>query len=339
MAHYPRRHFQSRMIILLTVIATTLAGLAALTAPAQAKVPGPNGRIAFTRTDFNTGTDMTYTINADGTGLKPLFSKFPSSVPHWSPDGTLVAVQSGLTNVCPPNCASNIVIVNPVTGRNRVVVPQGPPVVFTYCSLWSPDATQFACDGESDNDPSVNGIYTVRSSDGGGLTRLTNAGGLGLTDIPIDYSPDGRQLLFGRVVADGHSCTKSSALFVVDVSGANLHQITPGGFCDDDGSWSPDGTQIAFANGPRIYTVHPDGTGLAQVPLGDVPGASNSWTGAGDVSWSPDGTKLVFLLTVQTSPNGGFQQGIATADTNGRNVQWVTTTTLFDHEADWGIHQ
>ena len=44
------------------------------------------------------------------------------------------------------------------------------------------------------DDPSRNGIYTIRVSDGGGLTRITaDPGG---DDIPGDFSPEGDQLVF-----------------------------------------------------------------------------------------------------------------------------------------------
>jgi hypothetical protein len=39
-------------------------------------------------------------------------------------------------------------------------------------------------------------MYTIRSSDGGGLLRITtNPGG---EDDPVDYSPDGTQIAFIR---------------------------------------------------------------------------------------------------------------------------------------------
>jgi len=200
----------------------------------------------------------------------------------------------------------------------------------------SPDATHFACDGENDDNRSVNGLYTVRSSDGGGLTRLTNAGGM--ADIPIDYSPDGTQIVFGRVDPDNHHCTTRSALYVVNVDGSGLHRITPWGFCDDDGSWSPDGKEIAFAHGPDLFVVHPDGTGLAQIPI-----ATHSRVFGGDVSWSPDGKKITFIVSTPTGapaggPHASFQEGIATANADGTDVQQVTTTPTFDHEGDWGSH-
>jgi Tol biopolymer transport system component len=268
-------------------------------------------------------------MNADGSNVQPLFPSFASTSPHWSPDGTEVAVISLLGAPCPPSCTGSTVIINPDTGAYRVLAPPDLPAVSTSCSIWSPDATHFACDGKNDSDPSVNGIYTIRSSDGGGLTRITNADGA--FDIPIDYSPDGKQIVFGRVGAD-RNCTDTSALFVVNVDGTGLHQITPSGWCDEDGSWSPDGTEIAFEHNGSLFTVHPDGTALAQIPL-----AISSLDGAGDVDWSPDGKKIVFLLFPPRSPGTG-KEAIATANADGSKIQQVAISPTFDHQPDWGPH-
>jgi hypothetical protein len=44
------------------------AGVALPASPAQAKVPGPNGRIVFSRGDRDDNT-VTYTVNPDGSHL------------------------------------------------------------------------------------------------------------------------------------------------------------------------------------------------------------------------------------------------------------------------------
>jgi Tol biopolymer transport system component len=314
---------------LLVALAAVGVAIALTAMPAAAKVPGTNGMIAFTRTDFSTGVDSTYVVNPDGTQPRLLLAN--ASVPHWSPDGGLLAIQTPYGG-CPP-CLSSTTIFNPDTGKYRVLPPPVLPDTAFGCSLWSPDGSQFACAGESDANPSVNGVYTIRTKDGRGLTRITNAGGGGLMDIPIDYSPDGTRLVFGRVSSADHSCITGSGLFVVNVDGSGLHRITPNGFCDDDGSWSPDGSEIAFAIGPgrepsNIFLVHPNGTGLMQLPIKASPG-----DGFADISWSPDGSKLAFSLGGPSTP-----EGIFTANADGTNLQRVTTTTVFDHEADWGPH-
>ena len=313
------------------ILLALLACLAALAAvPAAAKAPGPNGRIAFARDDRDLGDTVTYTANADGSHMQPLLPGFTSGSPHWSPDGSEVAVNSSLGVPC-CDFPYSAVIINPDTGSFRTLVMQDPNVA-TFCSIWSPDATRLACIGDSP-DASVRGVYTIRSSDGGGLTRITNAGGA--SDVPIDYSPDGQQIVFGRVDPEDHHCTTTSALYVVNVDGSGLHRITPWRFCDDDGSWSPDGTKIVFEHFGSLYTVHPDGSGLRRISL-RTGSATTNFT-AFDAGWSPDGTKIVFSLRTKTS-SGGTQEGIGTAKADGSDVQQVTISPTRDHQADWGQH-
>jgi len=211
------------------------------------------------------------------------------------------------------------------------LAPVGMPKVGTFCSLWSPDGTEFACEGGNDNHHSRNGVYLIRSSDGGGLRRLTNAGGM--SDTPIAWSPDGSRLVFGRSDGNG-GCSGRSAIYVVNLDGTHEHRITPWGWCDNHGDWSNDGRWIAFERpGGSIFVVHPNGTGLTRVPLFTSAGR----VFAGDVSWSPNGTKLVMLAFAPIGDGSGdYQEGIATAHADGSHVKFVTVSPTFDHEADWG---
>ena len=80
-------------------------------------------------------------------------------------------------------------------------------------SSWSPDGT-LALDGFDDGDPSLDGIYLGRSSDGGGLRRLTI-----LRDFPGDFSPDGRRLVFFRPEPADDNV---GSLWVINVDGTGL---------------------------------------------------------------------------------------------------------------------
>jgi Tol biopolymer transport system component len=314
------------LLMLLTFLAVVpVPTVAATTTPS-------NGRIVFSRFDPEADANFTYIRDADGS-VRRLFPAHPSDSPDWSPDGTHVAVIADLGQPCPPTCTGNTVIIEPSDGSWRALPPAGMPEVPTGCSLWSPDGTLFACESENDDDPRVNGIYVVRSSDGGGLRRVTDAGGM--DDVPIAWSPDGSELAFGRT--DLGNCSNRSAIYVVNLDGTDEHRITPWGFCDNHGDWSADGRWIVFVKqGPNsIYLVHPDGRGLAKLTLA-IPGRVY----AGDVSWSPDGTKLVMLLF---APSGNandyrddYQEGIATANADGSHLRFVTVSPTFDHEPDWG---
>jgi len=311
--------------VLLALAALTLAVFAS---SAQAKPRGPNGQIVFAREDPALGDTVIFTANPDGSHRRRLLPGFTAESPHWSPDGTHIAVASSLGLPCCDFFPYSAVIVNPDTGAYKAL-PMLSQHVITFCTIWSPNGKRLACNGGNDNDLSVDGIYTIRSSDGGGLRRITDANGG--SDVPIDYSPDGSKLVYGHM-GPFNTCDTHSALWVVNVDGTNAHQVTPDGFCDDDGSWSPDGTRIAFEHRGSLFKVHPNGTGLAKIPL-----ATSSFNREGDVSWSPNGKKISFLLFAETSPGTG-QEGIATANADGTNVRWATNSPTFDHEDDWGTH-
>jgi pimeloyl-ACP methyl ester carboxylesterase len=54
------------------------------------------------------------------------------------------------------------------------------------CTVWTPGGSRLACVGSSDIDPSRDGIYTVRSSDGGDLRLIAP---LPNDNWPGDFSP------------------------------------------------------------------------------------------------------------------------------------------------------
>jgi Tol biopolymer transport system component len=315
-----------RKLIVLGLIAGL--AMAALTAmPAGAKVPGPNGRIAFAR--FEPGVGMvTYTVNPDGSQLQQLFAR-GSDGPHWSPDGSEVSIFC-----CDDGMAAHLVA--PDTGEFRELAPPDPELEI-HCGQWSADALRLACESFGVIDPSRNGVYSIRVSDGGGLARITsNPGG---DDIPGDYSPDGRRLVFVRLVPDG-----DVGIFVTRLNGSGVRRITPAGMLIDEvfgGSWSPTGNSILFAartgadHRLAIWVVNADGSGLHQLPITPACGGPFSdprSTSCFQPGWSPDGTKIVFT---RASSNG--RENIYTVDADGSGLAQVTHSGR-DHQPDWGPH-
>jgi Tol biopolymer transport system component len=320
-----------RKLIVLGLL-TGLAAIVAVTAaPAGAKVSGPNGRIAFARFDPALGGTVTYTVNPDGSRTKQLFSGDHSELPHWSPAGSEVAI------FC---CDDGMVahIVNADTGSFRELANQDPDLEAHCGFSWSPNGRRLACGNFGVTDPSLNGIYTIRSSDGGGLMRVTsNPGG---DDEAGDYSPDGKRLVFVRTNATGQV-----GIFVVKLDGGGLRQITPRGMILDDlfgGSWSPSGNTILFAarTAPdhrlAIWAVKADGSGLHQLPI--KPACGGAFSDPKSVScfypgWSPDGSKIVFT---RISANG-TQENIYTVNADGSGLFQVTKSGGAS-QPDWGTH-
>jgi Tol biopolymer transport system component len=338
------------LIVFATVAATGLLGLAAITGPVEAKAPGPNGRILFQRLLLDFGKNRvevfkryTYTANPDGSDVQPLTPNPLCSALHrgqctaeaawWSPDGSEVLVEADLCGLL--NCAA--FIVNPDTGVARTL-PETDPTHTVHCGVWSPDGSRLACqvDNSFEGDPALNGVYTIRSSDGGGMRRITD-----FLSFPADYSPDGKWL-----VIQWWDENEIAHLSVVRLDGTGLKQITPPDFSVNPGigvSWSPDGTKILFSgsfvdSGHRggLWTVRPNGTGMQRVPIPGCGGLASDPTSLGCLrpAWAPDGTKIIF------DARGSENREVYTANADGSDMTQVTSSGLGldDMDADWGPH-
>jgi Tol biopolymer transport system component len=328
----PRRRGRGLALVVLAAVVPALM----LASTALATTPHPNGQIAFGRYDPTLDDTVVYIVGSDGSGLHQAIPGTPiaGECPHWSPDGTRIAT-CGTT--LPNGQFGATMIIDARTG-SYTQLPAPDPTLFTACNTWSPNGARLACEAWDDSNPARNGIYTIRSADGGDLVRLTTNPTGGGHDLPGAYSPQGRRLLFVRADADGNAF----GLFVVNVNGTGLKQITPPGMIGISGaSWSPQGNTIVFSMRIRagqrrtIWTIHSDGSGLAQVPVQPACGGSlddPASVGCVDPRWSPDGRQIVFeRVDAATGADD-----IYTVDADGSNLRQVTTSPTGDVMPDWG---
>jgi Tol biopolymer transport system component len=306
-----------RKLIMLALVAAGIATIAAL--PAAATPRGTNGKIVVNVDNAVTGQEQVYTVDPNGTDIQ--FLANDAEAGQWSPDGTKIALFGGYLDFD----------TGAVTDLSLSTLY---PDLFLGCGVWSPDGARLACEGLSfEVDPTLNGIYTVRSSDGGDLQRVTSAP-FG-DDCPADYSPNGTRLL----VSNG-------ALSVVQTNGNGLHQITPAGMAVDfcSGSWSPQGNEIVFSahvpdtDRSTIRVVHSDGSGLQRIP---VPGCGGPRSDPASIGcqkpvWSPDGRKIMFERHFLV-PNDHFDLYTVNADGSGL-FQVTNTPDLDEGGGDWGTH-
>jgi Tol biopolymer transport system component len=321
-----------RKLMLLSSLVLLVLAAALTPLPAGAKPTGANGQIAFARFDPALGDTVAYTINPDGTHERQLPTPtVTAEAPHWSPDGSRLSLQC---------CDAATFILNPNTGTG-VPLPMTDPDLFTPCGVWSPDGKRLACEAGF-IDPSRQGVWTIRSSDGGGLTQITsNPGG---DDDPTSYAPDGRRLAFTRQSPDG-----SLVLDTVKLDGKGLRQLTPTGMDIQfgTGAWSPQGNEILFsaraAEGDyrTLWIVHSDGRGLRQLAIAGCGGTFSDPNGRSclDPTWSPDGGKIAFSLFDAATG----ERDIWTVNEDGTGLFQVThgdSTVLFegDEAPNWGTH-
>ena len=170
-----------RKLIMLALLAAGTAALVAL--PAAAKPRGTNGKIVVNVDNAVTGQEQVYTINPDGTDLQ--FLANDQEAGQWSPDGTKIAMFGGYLDFD----TGDITDLGLPFDRY--------PDLALFCGVWSPNGARLACEGFGQTDGSLNGVYTIRSSDGGDLQRVTTAE---FDDCPADYPPNGKRLLGPRTV-------------------------------------------------------------------------------------------------------------------------------------------
>jgi len=313
----------------LTILAMAVVVLAALTAgSASAKPRGFNGKIVTNSDNLVTGAEQVYTVDPDATDEHLVADN--SEVGQWSPEGTRITLFGDLGEL--------LFNVNDGTSVNLGLPGDVYPDLLLFCGVWSPNGARLACEGFGQTDPSLNGVYTLRSSDGGDLQRVTSDPNG--DDCPSDYSPNGNRLVITR------ANDTTYALYTVKLDGSGMKQITPDGmdfnFCN--GSWSPQGNEITFSahvpNGDyhsSVWVVHLDGSGLRQLPIAGPcggPFSDPTTFGCFNPVWSPDGQKIAFG---RNQDDG--QRDLYTVNADGSGLFQVThTPDINEFNGDWGTH-
>jgi Tol biopolymer transport system component len=153
--------------------------------------------------------------------------------------------------------------------------------------------TRIAFEGWDDSAPSRTGAYTARYPGGGDLRRVTTRRGV-RHDIPLDYSPDGRRLLFYRSAHGDPDPKTGGSLWTIGVDGKGARRINGSAHPSDWARWSPNGHKILFATertaqSGALWTVTPKGSHLTKI-FGGFRGFPITPT------WSPNGSRILFML-------------------------------------------
>ena len=107
-----------------------------------------------------------------------------------------------------------------------------------------------------------------------------------------NISPDGKHILFTRRWVDKMNDRSSSNLWIVDVEGKRVRELTHGNWRDSSPVWSPDGEKLAFISDrdgtSQIHVMWLDTREVAQL--------THLERSPGSIRWSPDGNSLAFTV-------------------------------------------
>ena len=109
-----------------------------------------------------------------------------------------------------------------------------------------------------------------------------------------NISPDGKHIIFTRGWIDKKNDRSRSNLWIVDIEGKRVRELTHGNWRDFSPVWSPDGKKIAFLSDrdetTQIHVMWLDTREVAQLThLARSPES---------LRWSPSGKKLAFTLFI-----------------------------------------
>lgn len=273
------------------------------------QLASPDGSVVVFRrsSGFWGSTDKVMIMNRDGSGQQELVPNFKPTVvggyhfASFSPDGSKLALLGSLDDA--GTYPIPIYVINADGSGLSLVTTNGPPD-NEFTPSFSPNGDRLVYTG-------TDGIR-IANLDGSGST-LVSATGLGPR-----FSPDGSKVVFCDDGLDGVDLD----IYVINADGTNKVLLTDNDALDQQPSWSPDGSSIAYYSNSfsgstnsgalDLVVMSSDGTGKRLLSLG---------VGRDPFpSFRADGLQLAFART-----SGGSSHTPFVVNTDGSGLAQIST--------------
>jgi|SRR5579872_2309571 len=250
----------------------------------------------------------------------------PAGGPVWSPDSKWIAYSGaegdkhGLIVAHPDGTETTFLA--PVGGTNSPLPGMGKSVT------WSPDGKEIAFisstpgeeAAEASGDPMVITRYLYKPDYGEGMTRFNDNQRLHIFVVDlaskqvrqltqgnfdehsIDWSPDGKKLVFVSNREPNQDEFFNYDLFTLDLADGSIHRLTATEYCEYEPLWSPDGKYIVYSGTRRGLTDRETTMEDTHVWMMNADSSNRREIGAvldnrqGPPHWAADGSAVYFTI-------------------------------------------
>lgn len=225
--------------------------------------------------------EQMFIANADGSHERKLLAFADGDIedPAWSPDGIRVAY------IASAGARKSIHVMNVDGSGDRAITPASQSPIHP---AWMPDGRSLLyCTDDDLRPPQKNAaeIYRIDAKTGKITTLIS--GGVNTYPVP---SPDGTRIAFRKML------DTNSEVFVANIDGTGIRDLTNHPAFEGWPAWSPDGKRIAFAGNRnsayQIFVMDADGSNVTLV--------ANTEGRATAPQWSRDGKFIYFTNSWRT---------------------------------------
>jgi dipeptidyl aminopeptidase/acylaminoacyl peptidase len=250
----------------------------------------------------------------------------PAGGPVWSADTKWIAYNGAVGDkhglcIAHPD-GSEATFLAAIAGTNSPLPGMGKSVA------WSPDGKQIAfisstpgeSAAEASGDPVVITRYLYKPDYSEGMTRFNDNQRLHIfvVDIAskqirqltqgefdehsIDWSPDGKKLVFASNREPNQDEFFNYDLFTLDLADNSIHRLTATEYCEYSPLWSPDGKYIVYRGTRRGLTDRETTMEDTHVWIMNADGSNRREIGGvldnrqGEPAWAPDGNAVYFTI-------------------------------------------